>query len=119
MQFTSAAADRAVLAASEEDAAGRDLTTQWNVPGDLVSEATRHGTPLADRAAPGPPGSLVSRKTRPMGFAMRVPQTLQPPMPGLLIGYAASRPTSRISPPSATPSKRLAWGSTASASTTA
>lgn len=39
IDFPSAAADRAVLAALEEDAAGCDLTTQWSVPGDLVSEA--------------------------------------------------------------------------------
>ncbi len=32
---------------------------------------------------------MVSRKTRPMRFAMKVPQTLQSPgVPGLLIGYA-------------------------------
>jgi len=39
IDFPSAAADRAVLAALAEDAAGCDLTTQWSVPGDLVSEA--------------------------------------------------------------------------------
>jgi hypothetical protein len=43
--FPSAAADRAVLAALEEDAAGCDLTTQWSVPGDLVSEANIIGSP--------------------------------------------------------------------------
>jgi hypothetical protein len=32
IEFPSAAADRAVLAALEEDAAACDLTTQWSVP---------------------------------------------------------------------------------------
>jgi nicotinate-nucleotide pyrophosphorylase len=40
IEFPSAAADRAVLAALEEDAAACDLTTQWSVPDGLVSEAT-------------------------------------------------------------------------------
>ncbi len=39
IDFPSAAADRAGLAALEEDAAGCDLTTQWSVPGDLMSDA--------------------------------------------------------------------------------
>src|SRR6478609_3758181 len=40
IEFPSAAADRAVLAALEEDAAACDLTTQRSVPDGLVSEAT-------------------------------------------------------------------------------
>ena len=40
IEFPSAAADRAVLAALEEDAAACDLTTQWSAPDGLVSEAT-------------------------------------------------------------------------------
>src|ERR1700733_10214284 len=40
IEFPSAAADRAVVAALEEDAAACDLTTQWSVPDGLVSEAT-------------------------------------------------------------------------------
>lgn len=40
IDFPSATADRAVLAALEEDAAGCDHTTQWSVPCDLVLEAS-------------------------------------------------------------------------------
>ena len=40
IEFPSAAADRAVLAALDEDAAACDLATQWSVPDGLVSEAT-------------------------------------------------------------------------------
>lgn len=40
VEFPSAGADRAVLAALDEDAAACDLTTQWSVPDGLVSEAT-------------------------------------------------------------------------------
>ena len=40
IEFPSAAADRAVLAALDEDAAACDLTTQWSVPDGPVSEAT-------------------------------------------------------------------------------
>jgi nicotinate-nucleotide pyrophosphorylase len=72
IEFPSAAADLAVLAAPDEDAAACDLTTQWSVPDGLVSEATivgrAHGiiagiTTLTSQFSPPSPTSASTSLT--------------------------------------------------------